>query len=100
MVTFFLFCAFVFVFLKMVGRMKRIAKIIRTKPEFQETASSTVVSCYRFAPALIATKERCAPKMKNIKHIVKTTLFLKIKIFCVDKILNKTTVISTLEKNH
>lgn len=37
--------------------MERMARIMRTKTEFQETASPAVVSWYSVVPALMATKE-------------------------------------------
>lgn len=37
--------------------MERMARIMRTKTEFQETASPAVVSWYSVVPALMATKD-------------------------------------------
>lgn len=54
---FFAWVFLIFVLLKMVGRMKSRAKIIRTKTEFKTTASCAVVNWYSFVPALIAAKE-------------------------------------------
>jgi len=49
--------------------MERMARIMRTNTEFQETASPAVVSWYSVVPALMATKDGGAtPGAGNEKH--------------------------------
>lgn len=55
--------------------MERMARIMRTKTEFQETASPAVVSWYSVVPALMATKDGGAtPRKVPMKNTFNGTL--------------------------